>query len=242
MIKSLIKKVLYKRGLVIKPYEEYEEQLEKVKDDWLINQDIKTIIDIGASYGGYAKKIRKLFPNAKITSFEPIPASYKSLTSFFETDPNFKAFNVALGDRTGTMEFFENDYVGSSSLLEMADLHKEAYPQTKNYSKINVDVDTLDNMIEPSDLDSMVLVKIDVQGYEENVLRGAEQLLPHVDIIFTEVSFNPLYKGQLLINGIIDLLKENGFAIAGVENVSQSLKDGTFLQADLYFTRSNVKA
>ena len=238
ILKSFIKKILITRGSVIKPYNEYEEKLEKVKYNWLLNQNINTVIDIGASDGGYAMKVRNLFPHAKIFSFEPIPESYKKLNDKFKSDENFKAFNIAVGNTTGKSEFYQNNYVGSSSFLEMSTLHIDAYPYTKDCSKIEVNVDKLDNIIKANELVPNVILKIDVQGYEKYVLEGAEDLLKNIKIIFTEVSFNSLYKSQWLFNEIIDFLKERGFIIGGIENISQSLQDGTFLQADVFFIRN----
>ena len=88
-------------------------------------------------------------------------------------------------------------------------------------------------------LEANILLKIDVQGYEKSVLEGAEELLKNTKVILTEVSFNELYKDQALFNEIIDFLKERGYYLAGIENISQSLKDGTFLQADVFFVRSS---
>ena len=204
-----------------------------------MNQNINTVLDVGASHGQFATKARTLFPEAMIYSFEPIPSSYKILNKKFKADKNFKAFNIALGTTTGKTEFYQNNHVGSSSFLEISTLHIDAYPYTKNYSKINITVDKLDNIIKAEELILNIILKIDVQGYEKKVLEGAEELLKNVQIIYTEVSFNELYNGQPLINEIVDFLKERGFKIIGIENVSQSIKDGTFLQADVFFMNNS---
>ena len=120
----------------------------------------------------------------------------------------------------------------------MLPLHHEAYPITKDYTKYEIEVNTLDKIFEEIELNSNILLKLDVQGYEKSVLEGAEKLLSATKLIFMEVTFNPLYKDQYLFNDMIGFLNERGFNIAGIENISQSLVDGTYLQADAYFIKN----
>lgn len=237
-LKSLLIKYLNTKHLTIVPFDTNDGKIEKVKYYWLIDQNINMIIDVGASNGVFASKIRKYFPNTLIYSFEPIPDSYRKLVKRFKSDIYFKAFNIALGNTSGKLKFNQNVHVGSSSFLEMSTLHKEAHPHTKNYSKINVRVDKLDNLINFEDEKLNIFLKLDVQGYERFVIEGADQLLQKVKVIYTEVSFNELYKGQSLINEIIYFLEEKGFKMVGVEDVSRSVIDGTFLQANVFFTRN----
>jgi FkbM family methyltransferase len=243
MIKQFLKvkviKYLNKKGLTIVPFDSREAQLEKVRYNWLTNQNINSIIDVGASEGGFASKARELFRGAKIYSFEPIPSSYKTLTKKFKSDKNFKAFNIALGNTVGQLEFHLNEHIGASSFLKTSNLHVDAHPYTKNYSKIKVASDKMDNLVEASELTQNVILKLDVQGYEIEVLKGAEGLLKHVKFIYSEVCFNKLYEEQPLFDEIINFLRERGYRIAGVENISQSLKNGMFLNADVFFARNS---
>jgi FkbM family methyltransferase len=240
MIRQLLKtkfiKYLNKKGLTIVPFNTREAQLEKVRYSWLIKQNINSVIDVGASEGGFATKFRGLFPEAKIYSFEPIPRSFKKLIKKFELDKNFFAYNMALGNTTGELEFNRNEHIGASSFLEISKLHKDAHPYTQNYSKIKVGVNKLDNIFKPNNLTPNIILKLDVQGYEIEVLKGAEGLLKHIKFIYSEVCFNKLYEKQPLINEIVSFLKEKGFQISGIENISQSIKDGLFLNADAIFT------
>jgi hypothetical protein len=66
MIKKIVKNILHRFGKDIVPYDEYEKKLEPVKFNWLKSFNINTIVVIGASDGGYAKKIRAIFPDARI--------------------------------------------------------------------------------------------------------------------------------------------------------------------------------
>jgi FkbM family methyltransferase len=237
--KAKVVQYLNQKGLTIVPFDSREAQLEKVRYNWLIKQNINSIIDVGASTGGFATKARELFQSATIYSFEPIPRSYRTLTKKFASDKNFKAFNIALGNASGQFDFYLNEHVGASSFMEISDLQMDAHPNTQKYSKIKVPLDKLDNLIYPDDLTTNILLKLDVQGYEIEVLKGADKLLKHIGYIYSEVCFEKLYEKQPLFDDIIDFLKERGYRIAGVENISRSLKDGTFLNADVFFTRNH---
>ena len=119
MIKRIIKNILRYYGKEVVPYNDYEKRFEPVKFDWLKSFNIQTIIDVGASDGGYVKKIRPIFPQSKIYSFEVIEDSYQQLLKHFGNDPHFKAYNICLNNYNGICDFFINEYKGSSSLLKI---------------------------------------------------------------------------------------------------------------------------
>ncbi|GAB4461333.1 MAG: FkbM family methyltransferase [Bacteroidales bacterium] len=241
MIKKLVKNILHRFGKDIVPYDEYEKKLEPVKFNWLKSFNINTIIDIGASDGGYAKKIRAIFPDARIFSFEVINDSYIKLKERFKDDSKFQAFNICLSNYNGHCDFFVNEYKGSSSMLNMSRLHKEAYLFTQKYQPIQVECKTLDSFIEQNkvEVEENILLKLDVQGAEWIVLEGAHDILKRVKVIFMEVSFNTLYENSVLFSDTVIKMNQLGFNVIGIENISQSLIDGTFLQADVYLVRNN---
>jgi hypothetical protein len=83
-------------------------------------------------------------------------------------------------------------------------------------------------------------LKIDVQGYELNVLRGAEKTLIDVDIILIETSFYELYKNQPLFKDIYDFLSNRGFDYYGSFEQLYDLRDGRILQADSIFISNSI--
>src|ERR1043165_8057201 len=116
-MKKLVKNFLRGIGYSIVPFDEYEEGLDKVRNNWLKNYNINTIIDVGASFGQYAKKIRKVFPGAQIISFEALPDSFSKLNNNFSGDKNFTSHNIALSNYEGKTVFRLSSNTGSSSLL-----------------------------------------------------------------------------------------------------------------------------
>ena len=78
---------------------------------------------------------------------------------------------------------------------------------------------------------------MDVQGAELLVLQGSEQMLKHAKVVFAEINFNSLYSNDVLFNEMIEFMSAKDFRLYGIENVSQSVVDGSFLQADAYFVK-----
>lgn len=202
---------------------------------WLKSFDIKTVIDVGANIGQFAKDARELYPDAAIHSFEPLPGPYSELLVNTKTFAKFNAYNFALGDCEGTAEMYSNDFSQSSSLLEMANSHKRAFPHTKNTTSIAVKIQTLDAIASKLELDTDILLKIDVQGSEKQVLDGGKETLNKVKIIIIETSYISLYKDQPLFADLHNYLTKLGFRFHG--NLGQLLhpSDGSILQGDSIF-------
>lgn len=97
---------------------------------WLRNQNIGTILDIGANTGQFCQMIHEVLPEAMIYSFEPLRDCYEQLVANMKDVPNFKAFNFALGYEDSETEIHRSEFSPSSSLLPMGKLHREAFPQT----------------------------------------------------------------------------------------------------------------
>ena len=234
-VRRAIKALLRKRGYALVPFDDYEDQLSRVRQNWLRALDVRTVIDVGASDGGFARRIRAALPDATLYCFEPLPRAFDALRARFAGDANFYAEQYAVAERRHRSSFQENASAGSSSLLEMADLHREAYPATRTAKTVEVECTTLDHHFAETDLPARVLLKMDVQGAERLVIEGARSTLRRVDVVYSEMSFFELYHGQALANALIRSLEDAGFLLAGIENVSRSLVDGRFLQCDAYF-------
>ena len=80
----------------------------------------------------------------------------------------------------------------------------------------------------------MALLKIDVQGFEMEVLKGCNSMLDYFSWVYVECSFIELYEGQALANEVIDYLHTHGFKLAGIYNMSYD-RSGIAIQADFLF-------
>jgi FkbM family methyltransferase len=208
---------------------------------WFKAQGIKTVLDIGAYIGSFAFAMRRILPDARIISFDPLDKNIRALNENLKGDPNFQVIQTALGDRNGTIDFWESDFTASSSALEMADTHKEHFPASSGNRRISVPLKTLDDCLADTRIEAPVLLKVDVQGFEKSVFEGGRKTLKKTDIIISEVSFRQLYKDQPLFEEIHDLLRQEGFVFAGLLDTLCSPLDGSILQADALFTRKAGK-
>lgn len=214
-----------------------EREIYTIKNNWLKEKNIVSILDIGANTGQFAEKIRWVLPKATIFSFEPIPAVFVSLTENFKNDPNFKAYNLGLGNENGIIDFYLNDYSDSSSFLEMTDLVKANFPIIANENKIQVKVMKLDDVLNITEIKKPFIAKIDVQGFESQVIAGGTEILKNAEYIIVEVSFAELYKKQPLFHSIYNLLRELDFEYVGNFDQLASYVTGEILQADAIFKK-----
>jgi FkbM family methyltransferase len=241
VVKRAIREALRRRGLALVPFDEHEARVAGVRDEWLRTLGVRTVIDVGANHGGFARRIRRILPDAVLHCFEPLPEPFEKLCASFREDARFHATGVALGAVRGTAQFNANESSGSSSLLPMANLHREAYPHTRHSTNIDVVCTTLDEHFQGFDLDPGVLLKLDVQGGEQLVLAGGTLTLRRVQVIFAELSFFELYEGQPLASEVVRGIESAGFTLGGIENVSRSVRDGRFLQCDAYFLGDDAR-
>jgi FkbM family methyltransferase len=208
--------------------------------EWLREASISTVLDIGANTGQFATAIRHILPRATIHSFEPLPECHELMTRRMADDPLFHAYNVAVGDEDRTVEFMRNDFSQSSSVLPMADLHKQAFAWSSRASRVNVQMNRLDTLLGPAlPLAARVLVKIDVQGFEDRVLAGGERVISSAHIVMVETSLQPLYEGQASFDQVYSMLKSYGFSYGGNMDQLSDPRDGRILQADALFFRDD---
>lgn len=206
---------------------------------WLQQLNIRTIIDVGAHKGEFARQFHRLFPHASIYSFEPLSEMYKELKRNLKDVPGFQAFNYAVGEIVGEKRIHHHQYSQSSSILEMSDIHKKAFPFTAQETVESIHINTLDNLLSDLSLRKNILLKIDVQGYENSVLNGAENTLRQVKAIIVEMSYVELYKGQSLFHDIYQRLYSKNFIYRGCLLELKNPQDGTPLQQDSIFIRED---
>ena len=127
------------------------------------------ILDVGANVGQFAIAAANTFPDASIVSFEPNPACASAWDKITERYPNISLQGVALGQAIGELPFNINSHSHASSLLELADEHKQAFPDALVEKTITVPVRRLSEFIGSEMKDKAVLLKLDVQGYEKSV-------------------------------------------------------------------------
>ena len=201
---------------------------------------IKTILDIGANTGAYAKEMRALFPEATIHSFEPLADCFAKLETTMQGDGNFTTHNFALGDTNSDTTIEHSSFHPSSSLLPMAKLHKELYPKSASSQKETIQVRTLDSLLPTLSITGPTLVKLDVQGFEDKVIAGGKEVIRNASIVICETSFVALYEGQPLFDDIYRALSELGFVYYGSTARHYSKRTDTLIYEDAIFIKSEL--
>lgn len=198
---------------------------------------ITIVLDVGANSGQYGRELRELGYEGQIISFEPMRSPYESLKVNAESDGRWRAFNFALGDKEcgATINIAGNSY--SSSMLEMLPSHLDSAPESKYIGAEQIQVKTLDSLFSSLCKGEAVLLKSDTQGFEMNVLKGAENSLPFIDTIQLEMSLVPLYEGESLIDRLLLLLYEKGYRAVSLEPGFADRKTGQLLQVDAMLHR-----
>lgn len=198
---------------------------------------MELVVDVGANVGQFAAVARHCWPQARIVSFEPLPAARERLLALFEHDPRFECRPLALTDHEGTDDFHVTGHDDSSSLLPVAARQVTEWA-IDDVAVLQVDTARLDDVLPEADLpDGPILVKLDTQGTELDVLRGGPALLARATHLIVEVSFVELYEGQADAAQITRHLVEHGWDLAAVYDVKASRRTGEPLQADALFVR-----
>lgn len=210
----------------------------------LIRQDVlpRTVIDVGANVGQFAIASAKLFPNVVVHSFEPNPECVALLSKHVASLENVSVYPMALGDKEGEVAFHVNSHSHSSSILPLADSHRDAFPDAREVNTIKVKVSTLDTVFAGVELVAPVLLKLDVQGYEAQALRGAVDTLKRVDYVVLEASFKPMYQGEMLFMGIVRLMEGYGFSFLRPVGLLPDPHTGEIIQMDALFRRNPENA
>lgn len=200
----------------------------------------KTVVDVGANRGQFALLARWEMATERLIMIEPLSDCVVHLNTLFAADDNVRILEGAAGaeERTATVNVSADP--DSSSLLAITERQAQEYPGTQKAGEQTTQVFRLDQVLDCADLVPPVLLKIDVQGFELEVLRGAKDLLDCVDWILVEVSFSELYEGQPLAGHVIAWLAEHEFLLASGSWSSGRISRGP-LQGDLIFARRTVR-
>ncbi len=182
--------------------------------NFLKQKEIDTVLDVGANDGGFAKMVLAAGFEGRIISFEALPDAYSALRTASERHSNWLvAPRLALSDEEGTASFHITQSDTSSSLLQPLDSFVSDTPQVEVKQIIKVATQKLDDLNEIEFDPTRTLLKLDVQGGETKVLRGAEKSLQTMAGILCEMSLMPLYEGQTDWVGLDNIISGLGFEV-----------------------------
>ncbi len=201
---------------------------------------ILTVIDVGANVGQFGLDVRRHGFEGQIVSYEPVEETFNLLTQMIKQSQPWRAFQLGLGAAESERAINISGNAGlSSSLLEMGSLHIENFPDSATVSKQNIVISTIDNQLETLGIPpEEIMLKLDVQGYEAEVLKGAAQSLSKIPLCYLEVSITPLYEGEISFLPILIELSKFGHEVIDVFRGIKA-NNGQLLQLDILTKLSN---
>jgi FkbM family methyltransferase len=209
----------------------------RLNKPWFYQLQIDSILDIGGNIGLFSKTMRQMLPDAQIYAFEPLPSCYAQMTRLMKGDAKYQGFNCGLGEKQEDLLIQQNSHAPSSSFLQLGDKHKEAFPFTAETRQIKVPVCRLDDLAKDLNLGKNLMIKVDVQGFEDKVLRGGLETFSKAKLLILELSYQELYKGQPLFDDIYQELMKLGFKFCGTMEQMPEPTTREFLDADCIFIK-----
>jgi len=236
--KEILKKIVQQTGFTVIRYPTHDQKRRILAYN---NFGINTLLDVGANSGQYALIMRESGYIGTIHSFEPTSKAFKILDKKAKKDENWHVYNIAIGSTTGEVEINISQNSFSSSILEIEALHVASAPLSRYVSKEKVPIDTIDNLFQVINKGSeSVYLKMDTQGYEAEVLKGAENSLSKIKCVQLEMSLAPLYKNEWLFEEMMAFLTKKNFGLYTIEPEFYNATSGQLLQADAIFYNKNI--
>lgn len=205
----------------------------------LVGHDAKVIFDVGANVGQSAEWFSMAFPSAVIFSFEPSPFEYARLST--RKLARVRSFNVAIGATDTTAMFRLNTDGGTSSFLEPNVVGRALLGgRLDEVGKIEVQMRSLDTFAAERALHAVDLLKVDAQGFEFEILRGARQLLSSVRVIQIECNFIPQYTHSSTFSDIDLFLRGFGFYLYNIYDLYRDARSGQLVFGDGVFLNAQA--
>ncbi len=217
-MKKLIKRILAALGL----------RLHRINPGLIDGQDLerdlplvvgsgvgRVCFDVGAHDGLFTTLLQNVLDQPLVHAFEPAPEPFARLQSAHGREPGVYLANVGVGDEAGQLTFNVYQNQALNSFLPLDSSGKSQFRENEEGKQLSVDVILLDDYAEQKGIKVIDLLKMDTQGYEMHVLRGAERLLASgaVRAVLVEMSFTPLYDHQVWGHEVMSLLHEHGFRL-----------------------------
>lgn len=192
------------------------------------------IIDGGANLGSVTDALLGYYPSAAIHAFEPIPQLADALRSKYVHRPNVMIHAKALGAEPKRLTFHQLNHIDSSSFLTPSAITARYHGQKVAINnEFTVEQVRLDDMVD----DEIDILKLDLQGYELEALKGAERSLPSTKLVLIEVEFVPLYENQPLFGDLDVFLRERGFFLLNLYEL-WTHPDGQLTSGDAIYLNS----
>lgn len=230
--RSLIRKAVRRGGFEVT---RYVQSVPARRQTAFEHYGIGLLVDVGANVGQYATEVRANHYGGRILSIEPVAAAHARLAAAAEQDPLWSVERCAVGAETGEITMHVTAGSIFSSPLHALQRVQEASPTARPVKDEVVPLRRLDDLV--PEVSPQVAVKIDVQGFERDVLAGMPRLLEAVPYVELELSPREVYHGQMLMSEALEVMESHGFVLAVVENLFRLPHNGQSLQFNGVFLR-----
>ena len=253
MVKRWIKLLLAKAGYGIYRLDAFKlikartplayHDFDQVRMEVLRRGEVELVLDIGANRGQFGSRLREAGYFGRLISLEPGTEAFGLLSTRAASDPRWLVFNLALGAEEAELTLNLSANRGeSSSLLPMLPLHYESAPNTEYVGTEQVSVTSLSTFLTRHEVhERSIYLKLDVQGYELEALKGCSAGdLQRIVGVEAELTHQPLYAGQPLIDEVAGYLYDAGFYLVSQEPVFVRRQTAICLQSDAIFARRGL--
>ena len=237
-IKQMIKTTINRFGYDLVPFNYRTHALLRQKKIMESNQ-IELVLDVGANIGNYGHKLlTRMGFKGTVISFEPMLKEFNILNHRCKDYYNWSAKNIALGDFNGTSSINISENSVSSSLLEILPGHTDSAPSSRFIETEEIQIVTIDKFLTDQNIQSTnIFLKLDVQGYEMEVLKGIHTHFDKIKMLHVELSLDELYKNGATFDDMYSYLRSVGFKLVGLEPGFSRADNGELLQMDGLFVR-----
>ena len=235
----IFQNITHSLGVSIRPYKA-STHADKRLTKTLQHFKIDLVLDVGANTGQFAQKLIDGGFKGKVISFEPLSSCHKILQHKAHSYNNWEIYErTAIGSENTESEINISENSVSSSLLKIKESHLQGEPTSRYVGKEKIKISRLDDVAKTMNLEGKnIFLKIDVQGFEMEVLKGATELLAKTKLVSVELSLVPVYEnGNVLFQDVIKYFEERGFYLFGFQTAFVDNHTGQVLQADGIFAR-----
>ncbi|MEO8664085.1 MAG: FkbM family methyltransferase [Ignavibacteria bacterium] len=195
----------------------------------------KNILDVGANSGEWSQQAKKIFKEADFFLIEPLAEMEESLISFCKQNPGSKYFLYGAGAKEEKLYLTVGgeNLTGSNLMFGENEFLKQEEKQRE------VSVITIDSLINNNQIPTPEFVKIDIQGFELEALKGGSKLFQSSEVFILETNFFEFMKGVPLVHDVVIFMAERGFVIYDFPGFLRRPYDGALAQMDVCFVKKD---
>ncbi len=238
-MRQAIKKLFQSFGYEIRRQDSQGNPILAVGNMQLFLEDLRergfvpqSILDVGANRGNWSRMVKSVFPAANCFLIEPQVEMKPFLDSFCQDFPGSQWFLAGAGAVPGELTLNVSDNLdGASFLIPQTDELKHTLKER------TVQVVTIDSLIEQKKIPIPQLVKLDIQGFEIEALRGGMKIFDHVELFIVEVSLFEFKDKMPIFHEVISFMEERDYLVYNFAGFLQRPYDGALGQVDVCFAK-----